>query len=146
MTRLLTLVVLFYSAFCAPAFADLNSCVAEADRLRASGAIGPVRRGEMVRDCNFAANGRNVFTEEFWTYYIYIASEFEAGRLTEPQAKYLIAQKQTEVEAKARQAALQLLQAAPPAQPYQSFRQAPRAPVFTNCTRDPWGNVSCVTQ
>jgi hypothetical protein len=141
--RLLALLLVVWTA---TAHANLDACVAEADRLRASGQLTPTQRAERVRDCNNAANDRDAFSDEFWAYYVYMASEFEAGRISQQQALYLIAQKQSEMDGKRRAAAMQMLPyaAQPQQNQYRSFRSPPTP--TTNCSRDPWGNVSCTTR
>lgn len=128
-----------------PAFAfseaDRDACVAQADQMRQSGQWGPVSRAERVRDCNNALY-RDVFSDEYWAYYVYVASEFQAGRMTEPQARALIAQKEAEVTVK-RNASRPVVILPAPAPVYRDFRRP--APTVTSCSPDPWGNVTCTT-
>ena len=98
----LIFLLLSFPCFAATTEAERDQCVAFADGRRAAGITGPTGRAEMVRDCNDAHTGRSTITDEYWAYYVYIASEFEAGRVTQQHGQYLVAQKLNELESRRR--------------------------------------------
>ena len=134
------------------AHAQDEACHARVESLFNSGAIGLVKRGEMRRDCARAVYGQDPIREEYWAYWIYLSSEVEAGRMTLEQARYLVLQKENELNAKRNAQILQLLPYAVEAdrqnaaRQYQPYRSPPPPPTYnTNCTTDPWGNTNCTT-
>jgi hypothetical protein len=105
-----------------------------------------VQRAEGFRNCARSTGTSNAFTEEYHAYWIYLATEVEAGRMSDAQGRYLLAQKESQIQSQLMGAAAQY-QALQPQQPaYRPVVPQQRSPVYTNCTRDPWGNVNCVTQ
>ena len=62
-----------------------------------------VKRAEMLRECSRATYGRPAPLEEYWAYFIYVASEIDASRMTSQQGDYLIVQKENEVMGRALQ-------------------------------------------
>lgn len=148
MNRIVLFLFALLLAGCAargPSQADL--CTDRVNSLYPTSAPGTrVLRAEAMRDCARSTGTSNAFTEEYHAYWIYLATEVEAGRMSDAQGRYLLAQKESQIQSQLMGAAAQY-QASQPQQP--AYRRAvpqQRSPVYTNCTRDPWGNVNCVTQ
>lgn len=111
MYRIIALVGIVLAGCMSPevALAQTEACDNRADSLFNSGAINRVKRGEMYRDCARSAYGQDPYREEYWAYYIYLASEVDAGRVTREQGNYLLKQKENELLGKRNAQIMQVL-------------------------------------
>lgn len=117
--KALLIVVLLVSTGCATGQsveANLDRCQRTFDVRFQSGQISRLDRARGFRECNLAAFPDSPFAREYWDYFVYMAAEHEAGRVSYEHASVLINQKEAEINAR-RMAAIQSLQQSQP-QPY----------------------------
>lgn len=124
----------------------MQQCFDQARARRIAGEITRLQGSHVLKECSDRYHGPNPLHNEFWAFHAYISSEIDAGRMGEPQAEYLLAQKQNELRQRATSNALQVLPLLPRPQPAYRPIPQPRQPTYTNCSRDLLGNISCVTQ
>ncbi len=77
--------------------AYVERCGANVNAQYQSGQITRLDRAKGYRDCNLSAYPGDPYRQEYWDYFVYIASEFTAGRMTEEQGRALVSQKETQL-------------------------------------------------
>ena len=115
--------------------ADLQQCEQRVESNFPSREGVRARRAEMLRECTRREFGMQPHIEEYWAYFIYIASEIDAGRMPLAQGNYQITQKKNELMSRGSTAGQQEPSAPPPS--YDT-----RCSTFggnTNCTTSPSG-------
>lgn len=97
--------------------AYVDRCGANVNAQYQSGQISRLDRAKGYRDCNLSAYPGDPYRQEYWDYFVYIASEFTAGRISEEQGKALISQKETQIIERR----TSMIQSMQPAQPQPLF-------------------------
>jgi hypothetical protein len=93
-----------------------------------------VKRGEMLRDCYRVSVGYQPVMEEYWAYFIYMASEIDAGKVSVEQGQYLVTKKKNELLGPAITAAQQQEQQQQQQRLDYWQRQANKPTYKTNCS------------
>lgn len=89
--------VMFFGCFFSVSAWASVTCEQQVESLFPSREGVRVKRAEMLRECTRKEFGFLPVMEEYWAYFIYVASEVDTGRMTPEKGNYLIAQKKNEL-------------------------------------------------
>lgn len=152
MRRLLALIVIVLAGCVSPRVeqAQTEACDAQVESIYPSGRGNTRNRAQGFINCeradygNLPAGARPLF-EEYWAYWMYLATEIEAGRISIEQGTYQKAQKKNELINNIKTLDANWRQQQPAYRPVvPSYRPPPT--YNTNCSTDPWGNTNCTTR